>query len=41
MYKYVAMVVYLVSFEPNLSLLSRNPNFTLTQEDGTYGQKER
>lgn len=38
---YVAVVIYLVSLVPDLPLLSRNPNFTLTQEDGTYGQKER
>lgn len=37
----VAVVIYLVSFVANLPLLSRNPNFTLTQEDGRYGQKDR
>lgn len=35
------MVTYLVSFEPDLSLLSRNPNVTLMREDGTYGQGEK
>lgn len=41
-YKCAAVVIYLVSFVPNLPLLSRDPNFTLTergqdecaQEDG-------
>lgn len=37
----VAGVIYLVSFEPDLSLLSRNPNVTLMWEDGTSGQREK
>ncbi len=37
----VSVMIYLVSFEPNLPLLSRNPNFTLMQEDGGCGQKEK
>lgn len=41
MYICNAAVIYLVSFVPELPLFSRNPNFTLTQEDGRYGQKER
>lgn len=36
----VAVVIYLVSFEPDLSLLSGNPNVTLMWEDGTCGQRE-
>lgn len=41
MYICVAVVIYLVSFEPSLPLLSRNPNFTLRQEDRKYRQGER
>lgn len=37
----VAVTIYLVSFEPDLSLLSRNPNVTLMWEDGTSGQREK
>lgn len=36
----VAVAIYLVSFEPDLSLLSGNPNVTLMWEDGTCGQRE-
>lgn len=36
----VAVVIYLVSFEPDLSLLSRNPNVTLMWEDETCEQRE-
>lgn len=35
------MVIYLVSFEPDFSLLSRNPNVTLMWEDETSGQREK
>lgn len=38
---HVVPVIYLVSFVADLPLLSRNPNVTLTQEDGMYGQKDR
>lgn len=44
----VAVMIYLVSFVPNLPLLSRNSNFTLMEREGThagrwmrYRQKER
>lgn len=37
----VALVIYLVSFEPDLSLLSRNPDVTLMWQNGTYGQREK
>lgn len=40
-YIYVTVVIYLVSFVSNLPLLSRNSNFTLMQENGTYGRKGR
>lgn len=49
MYKGVAVVIYLVSFVPNLPLISRNPNITLMNRGGDerrqgwlrYRQKER
>lgn len=35
-----AAVIYLVSFVPDLPLLSRNPNFTLTQEDEGWTERK-